>query len=314
MSGNECVVVGDVLGTDTHNDGLRIVDLVVDIGIELASGVLVIGQQDLILNALAGLGVLGTELEEELIALFDEDTLDEVHLGRTDEAGNELVAGTVIKPCRAVDLLDEAVLHNDDAVTHGHSFGLVVGNVDEGGTDSLMKLGKLGTHLCTQLSVKVGERLVEKEDLRLTNDSTTESNTLTLTAGESLRLTVEQVLDVEDAGSLFNAALDLILRSLAELKTECHILENGHMGIKSVVLENHCDVAILRSDVVDQLVTDVEFAVGNLLKAGDHTQGGGLTASGRTDEDDKFLVLNLQTEIRNGNNVTLVLLVDVFKS
>ena len=33
------------------------------------------------------------------------------------------------------------------------------------------------------------------------------------------------VNDIEDACSLLNAALDLLLRSLAELKTECHVVE-----------------------------------------------------------------------------------------
>ena len=69
-----------------------------------------------------------------------------------------------------------------------------------------MQLGQLGSHLGTELRVQVGQRLVQQEDLRLTDDSTAQRNTLTLTAGQSLRLTVEQVGDVQDPGSLFHAA------------------------------------------------------------------------------------------------------------
>ena len=91
-------------------------------------------------------------------------------------------------------------------VAHGHSFGLVVGNVDEGGAEAEVELGQLGSHLGTELRVQVGQRFVQKEDLRFTDNRTAQRNTLTLTTGQSLRLTVEQVGDVEDAGGFFNAA------------------------------------------------------------------------------------------------------------
>ena len=75
------------------------------------------------------------------------------------------------------------------------------------------------------------------------------------------------------------------------------------MRVQSVVLEHHCDVAVLRGNVVDQTVTDVHLAAGDLLQTGDHAQGGGLTAAGRTDENDKFLVGDLKAEIGNSNNI-----------
>ena len=141
-------------------------------------------------------GVVAKQSVNMVASLLEFD-VDEVHLRRSDEAGNEHVAGLVIQELRSIDLLNDTVLHNDDLIAQRHSLCLVMCNIDECGTQSQMELGNLGTHLSTELSVEVGKRLVEKEDLRLTNDSTTHSNTLTLTAGESLRLSVEQVADVE---------------------------------------------------------------------------------------------------------------------
>ena len=43
------------------------------------------------------------------------------------------------------DRLDDAVFHNNDAVAHGHSLGLVMGNVDEGGSQLLVPVSY--THL-----------------------------------------------------------------------------------------------------------------------------------------------------------------------
>ena len=42
--------------------------------------------------------------------------------------------------------------------------------VDNRSTQIFMKLGNLDTHLNSQLCIQVGERLVHKEYLRVTND------------------------------------------------------------------------------------------------------------------------------------------------
>lgn len=86
-----------------------------------------------------------------------------------------------------------------------------MGNIGEGCTQLLVQLGELGPHLGAQLGVQVGERFVEQEDLGFTHDGTAQGDTLTLTAGQRLRLPVEQVGDIQDAGRLFDAAFDLVL-------------------------------------------------------------------------------------------------------
>ena len=177
-----------------------------------------------------------------------------------------------------------------------------------------MQLGNLSSHLSTQLSVQVGQRLVQQEHLGITDNGAAQSHTLSLATGQSLGLAVQQVRDVQDAGGLFHAALDLILGSLAQLQAEGHVIKHGHMRIQSVVLEHHGDVAVLGSDVVRQHVAYVQLALADFFQTGDHTQGGGLAATGRSDQDDKFLVLNVQVEVGNSSDATRVNLVDIFQS
>ena len=85
------------------------------------------------------------------------------------------------------------------------------------------------------------------------------------------------------------------------------------MRIQRVVLENHGDVAVLRSDVIAQTAVDIQFAVGNILQAGDHAQRGGFSAAGRADQHDKFLVRNLQVHVVNSQNVAVINLLNVFQ-
>jgi len=294
----ELSVVRDVLGTDAH------VNFLADALVALELLKLLSGDLDLVLAEYCVYSVVF------LLELYRE----EVHLGRSDEACNEQVGGIVVEVLGGVNLLDETVLHNYDAGTHGHSFGLVVGYVDEGGLEALMELGDLSSHLNAQLSVEVGKRFVHKEDLGLTNDGATERNALSLTAGKSLGLTVEEMLDVEDAGSFLNALVDLGLGGLAELKTESHVIINSHVRIQGVVLENHGDVAILGRYVVYELIADVEFAVGDLFKTRDHSQSGGFSAAGRTYENDKFLIFDVQAEIAYSSYAAGINLVNVFQS
>ena len=120
--------------------------------------------------------------------------LDEVHRRRADEARDEEVRGTIVEIERRAHLLDDAVMHDDDLVGHGHGLDLVVGDVDRGGLQALVQLLDLGAHLHAQLGVEVGERLVEEEDLRIAHDGAAHGDALALAAGELARIAVEQRL------------------------------------------------------------------------------------------------------------------------
>ena len=85
------------------------------------------------------------------------------------------------------------------------------------------------------------------------------------------------------------------------------------MRIQSVVLEYHRDISVLWLNVIYQLAVDVQLTRGNILQTCDHTKGSGLTAAGRTYEDDKFLICNLKVKVLNSNETVGVLLGNISK-
>ena len=180
-----------------------------------------------------------------------------------------------------------------------------MGNVDEGCIYTFTQLDDLCTHLVAQLGVQVGQGLVHEEDGGVAHDRAADSDTLALAAGQCLGLTVKILGDVQNLGSLADLLVDDVLLLLAELQGERHVLINGHMGVESVVLENHCYVAVLGGDIVHELAVDIQLALGDLLKTGDHTQGSGLAAAGRADQNDEFLVGNIKIELLNRNYALL---------
>ena len=131
-----------------------------------------------------------------------EHPVEEVHRRAADEPGDERVRRLSVEPFRRVHLLNNALVHHDDAITECHRLRLVMRDVDGGDPDSLMQAQELRTHLDTQLGVEVRERLIHQKRLRSSNERTADCHTLALAAGELTRLSVEQVGDAEQPSRL----------------------------------------------------------------------------------------------------------------
>jgi hypothetical protein len=92
-------------------------------------------------------------------------------------------------------------------------------------------------------------------------------------------LALEELLQAQHLGGVAHALLDLRLRGATELEAEGEVLLDRHVRVERVVLEDHRDVAVLRREVVDDPVADGDLAAGDVLQAGDHPQGGRLSAA-----------------------------------
>ena len=117
----------------------------------------------------------------------------------------------------------------------------------------------------------------------------------------------------KDSGSLCYPLFDFALRRLSQLQTEGHVFKNGHVRIKRIILENHRDISVFRSDIVYQLPVNQKLSRCNFLKAGNHSQGSGFTASRRPDQNDELLVRNIEVKVVYRRNPAGILFVDVLK-
>jgi hypothetical protein len=99
---------------------------------------------------------------------------------------------------------------------------------------------------------------------------------------------------------------------LAKAEAKGYVVENGHGGIERVALEDHGDVPVLGVDIVDHMGTDVEITGRNFFQAGNHPQGGGLTAARWTYQHQKLLVSDLEVKVFDREHIA-ILLGDVFE-
>src|SRR5262249_14516140 len=74
------------------------------------------------------------------------------------------------------------------------------------------------------------------------------------------------------------------------LQAEAHVLAHRHVRIERVGLEHHGDIAILRIEIVDAAIADVDLAAARLLQAGHQAQERRLAAAGRADQHQEFAV------------------------
>src|ERR1700751_3097520 len=218
---------------------------------------------------------------------------EEVHWRTTNEARDKEIFGLPVKSQRIGYLHDEAVSQDADAITHGHRLDLVVGHVNHCGTQLSVQAGDLRAHLDAHLRVQVGQRLGGEEYNRTSHGSATESKALALTARERVWFAIQHVVETERlCGSSYDFQNEFLLL-LCQLKAERHVVEDGHVRIERIVLEDHRYPAIFRFKLIHYPATNRDRPARNLFKTGDHTKGSRLSAPRRSDKDHEFSVLDV---------------------
>src|SRR3954453_6510720 len=198
----------------------------------------------------------------------------EAHARRADEARHERVDRLLVELRGRADLLEPALVHHRDAVTHRHRLDLVVGDVDRGRADLLLQLLDLAARLHAQLGVEVRERLVHQEHLRVAHERAAERHPLLLAARELARLAVQQRLELDRRRRAAHPRVDLVLRRLAPPEREREVVVDRHLRVQRVVLEDHRDVALARGDAIDHPLADPDLALGDRLEPGRHPPRG----------------------------------------
>jgi hypothetical protein len=155
----------------------------------------------------------------------------------------------------------------------------------------------LGPHLHPQTGVQVGKRLVHQEHARLSHDRPTHRHPLALPAGQLTRLPVEQILEPEHPADRSDPPLDLRPGDPPHLEPEGDVVVDVLVRVQRVILEDHGDVALLRIEVVDDVVADPDLAFRDLFESSGHPESGRLAAAGGPDEHHELTVGHLEREV-----------------
>ena len=250
---------------------------------------------------LAGQEVLRPEADEGV------RRLDDVHGGRSQEAGDERIGRLVVDLRRRSDLPDLPTLHHGDAVAKAHGLDLVVGDIERGDPDPPLELLQLIPGGGPKLGVEVRERLVEQKHRGLTDDRPGQRDSLPLAARELPGLSLEELLDPEEGGGPLDLLGDGRLRHPLGLEREGDVLVDAHVGVEGVALKDHRDLPGARGKLVDDTAADQDLPSGRALEAGDHPEERRLAAARRTEQNEELALLGGEVHAVHRPDLTEIL-------
>ena len=138
-----------------------------------------------------------------------------------------------------------ALAHDRNSIAHGERFALIVRDKDE--TDSYFALNalKFDLHCFAKLQVECSQRLVQQQCTWVINQRARKSDTLLLPARQLSWFSVSKLGKTHDLQHLHHACLDLLFVNFFASRTECNVVENGHMREECVLLKNSIHVSLI---------------------------------------------------------------------
>jgi hypothetical protein len=103
-------------------------------------------------------------------------------VGFADERRHEPRLGARVDLLAGADLLDAPIVHDGNAVGHRQGFALVMGDVDERGTDPNLERLEFRLHRQAQLEIEGTQRFVQQQDGRLVDQRARDRDALLLPA------------------------------------------------------------------------------------------------------------------------------------
>ena len=176
-------------------------------------------------------------------------------------------------------LHDPSLVHDHNVGAHGHGLDLIVGYIDEGGFQLLMKLDQLRAHIAAQLGVQVAQRLVHQKALGIFGNGARQRDALTLAAGHPGGLAHGQLGQPHHLEGVIHALSDFKARHPGVEQAELDVFPHRHVLIERIILKHHGQPPVAGLQIGDVDIPHHDPAAGDLLQAGDHAQQGGFPAA-----------------------------------
>ena len=250
-----------------------------------------------VLDHVLGQEVLRTETEISAAVVRDD-----VHRRRADKCRDKEIGGVVVDFCRRPHLTNLSLVDDGDAVTHAHRLDLVVGHVDGGEADALLKLPDLLAGRGAQFGVEVRKRLVEQQRGRLTHQRARERDALTFSAGQLARPPVEKVADAEQLRGPLDLLVDFGARNALRAQRKGDVLAHRVMRIEAVALKHHRHAAGAGRHLVDDVAADQKIAAGLRFEPADDPQERRLAAARWAEQHHELPVRHRQADSVDGRN------------
>src|SRR5471032_530835 len=214
-----------------------------------------------------------------------------------DKAGGKHVHRRGVEGFGVAALDDLALVHQEDPVTHGQGFFLVVGDENGGQAQFALDRPDLLAQVFANPRIKGRQRLIEQQQARAGDQGAGQGHALALAAGQLMRVAPGEVVQFHQLEGFHDALVAVVGVDLLHLQAEGDVLFHGHVGEQRVALEHHADRAFLRAQRDDVLAIQQDFPAVYRRQAGDAAQQGRLAAARRAEQGDEFALGDFAVDV-----------------
>jgi len=219
------------------------------------------------------------------------------------EAGHERCPGVVVKVLGSVDLLESAPVHDGHVIRHDQGFGLVVGDVDESGTDLGLELLQFHLHLLPQLEIQGTQRFVQKQHGRLQHQTPGNGDALFLSAGKLIYFFVSEAGQIDPFENSGNLLRNGGLFFSPPLETEGDVFADIHHGKQGQALKYQVHRPLVGGYSQHAPTTNVNRAAVRFGQSCNHPQQGRLAAAGGAQNGEKMAALDTEADCINSRKI-----------
>ena len=198
---------------------------------------------------------------------------------------------------RRAALLNDAVVHDHDAVGHHHGLALVMGDIDGGDADALLQIADEEAHVVAQAGVEIGERFVEQQHRGFDDQRAGERYALLLAAGQFPRIALFIAGELDHLQHGGDAPRAIHGRDLANLQPEGQIFRHRHVRKQRIGLEHHAEIAMLGHGMGHVAAAEQQPALGHGFEPGDAAQRRRLAAARRPQKRNELALADIEVDI-----------------
>ncbi len=196
---------------------------------------------------------------------------------------------------------DAAFFHDQNPVAQGHCLALIVGDEHRGDAQPTQQLVQLTAQALAQLRIQCRQRFVEQQHPGTRRQCPGQCDPLPLTAGQLVDAAIAVAGQTDQFQQLIATLVALGSRQTTNLQAVNDIPGHIEVGKQRVVLKHHAHVAPLDGQACNVLIIEQHLADIRTFKPGNQPQGGGLAATGRTENRQRFAGLDGQVQILYSN-------------
>ena len=234
-----------------------------------------------------------------------DDARKEVH--DADEIADEPAHRVAVDLDRRTDLLDGALVHDDDAVGHGQRLFLVVCDHDGGDAEPAVKRLDLLAEKDADLGVKRRQRLVEEQQAGRGGQGAGQRHALLLAAGKLGRILASLVAQADQIEELGDPFPDRGLAHALVHQPVTDVLRYRKVGKQGIGLEHDAEVTLRRRQIGNVLAALLDPPARLDVEPGDGAQQRRLAASRRAEKANELALINIEGNVPERHEIAELL-------